>query len=124
MTLINHPGHDHQLARAELDAGIAADIVTMLDDIYGMLISLEHREAPAAAAQAAAVLTDIDSLYDLSGLAGAVSEARGHLHRAVRDALDRASEAQLEPERADRRQITTHITSSNGHEPAAAAPPT
>ena len=87
MTLINHPGSCQQMALATLDAGIARDIALMLADAHAVLDALASGDAPEASSQAAAILHDTDSAYDLQGLAGAVSEAEARLHRAVRDAL-------------------------------------
>jgi hypothetical protein len=87
MTLISHPGSWQQAALASLDSGIARDIALMLADAHAVLDSLACGDAPEAARQAAAVLDDTDSLYDLQGLAAAVSCAEAMLHRAVRDAL-------------------------------------
>ena len=63
MTLINHPGSHQQMALASGDA------------------------TPSAARQAAALLADADSPYDLQGLADAVGETVNMLYRAIRDAL-------------------------------------
>jgi hypothetical protein len=87
MTLINHPGSWQQAALACLDSGIARDIALMLADAHAVLDSLACGDATEAARQAAAILHDTDSLYDLQGLAGAVSCAAGILDRAVRDTL-------------------------------------
>ena len=87
MTLINRPGSWQQAALACLDSGIARDIALMLADARAVLDGLASGDAPEAARQAAANLDDTDSLYDLQGLAGAVSDAAGILDRAVRDAL-------------------------------------
>ena len=86
MTLISHPGSHQQMALATLDAGIARDIALMLADARAVLDWLASGDAPAAS-QAAAILDDTDSPYDLQALAGAVSEAEARLRRAVRDAL-------------------------------------
>ena len=88
MTLVNHPGSRQQAALACLDSGIARDIALMLADAGTVLDWLASPEAPPSAArQAAAVLDDADSPYDLQGLAAAVGETGSMLHRAVRDAL-------------------------------------
>jgi len=88
MTLINHPGHWQQAALATIDSGIARDIALMLADARTVLDWLASPEAPPSAArQAAAVLDDADSPYDLQRLAAAVGETGNMLHRAVRDAL-------------------------------------
>jgi alpha-D-ribose 1-methylphosphonate 5-triphosphate diphosphatase PhnM len=86
MTLINHPGHYQQMAMACLDAGIAADIVTMLDDLHAVLAGLHNGQVPAAAAQAEAILDDTGSDYNLAGLADAVFVTRLMLGHAVKDA--------------------------------------
>jgi hypothetical protein len=88
MTLINHPGSWQQAALACLDSGIARDIVLILADARAVLDWLASGDAPPPAArQAAAVLADVDSPYDLQRLAAAVGETENMLHRAVRDAL-------------------------------------
>ena len=87
MTLVNHPGSWQQMALATLDAGIARDIALMLADAHAVLDGIASGGAPEAASQAAAILDDTDSPYDLQGLASAVSEAEAMLRRAVRDAL-------------------------------------
>jgi hypothetical protein len=88
MTLINHPGSYQQAALACLDSGIARDIALMLADARTVLDWLASGEAPPSATrQAAAVLDDADSPYDLQRLAAAVGETGNMLHRAVRDAL-------------------------------------
>jgi hypothetical protein len=88
MTLINRPGSWQQAALASLDSGIARDIALMLADARAVLDWLASAAAPPPAArQAAAVLEDADSPYDLQGLAAAVGETGNMLHRAVRDAL-------------------------------------
>ena len=88
MTLVNHPGSRQQAALACLDSGIARDIALMLADARTVLDWLASGAAPPPAASgAAAVLDDTDSPYRLQGLALAVGEAEGMLHRAVRDAL-------------------------------------
>jgi hypothetical protein len=88
MTLINHPGSCQQAALACLDSGIARDIALMLADARAVLDWLASGDAPPSAARgAAAVLAGTDSPYGLPGLAGAVGETEGMLHRAVRDAL-------------------------------------
>ena len=87
MTLINHPGSWQQMALASLDAGIARDIALMLADARAVLDLLASGGAPAAARQAAALLDDTESPYDLQHLAGAVAEAEARLNQAVRDAL-------------------------------------
>ncbi len=88
MTLINHPGSHQQAALACLDSGIARDIVLMLADARAVLDWLASGDAPPSAARgAAAVLAGTGSPYGLQGLAGAVGETEGMLHRAVRDAL-------------------------------------
>jgi hypothetical protein len=88
MTLINHPGSWQQAALASLDSGIARDIALMLADARAVLDWLASGDAPPPAArQAAAVLADAGSPYDLQRLAAAVGETENMLHRAVRDAL-------------------------------------
>ena len=60
----------------------------MLADAHAVLDGLASGgAAPAAARQAAALLADADSPYDLQGLAGAVGETVNMLYRANRDAL-------------------------------------
>ena len=56
----------------------------MLADAHAVLDGLASGDAPAAARQAAAILADADSPYNLQGLAGAVAETASILHRAVR----------------------------------------
>lgn len=88
MRLINHPGSRQQAALACLDSGIARDIALMLADARAVLDWLASPQAPPPAArQAAAVLDDADSPYDLQRLAAAVGETGNMLHRAARDAL-------------------------------------
>ncbi|HEX4789528.1 MAG TPA: hypothetical protein VH372_13750 [Actinospica sp.] len=88
MTLISRPGSHEQAAWAVLDAGHARDIALMLDDARTVLDWLASGDAPPSAArQAAAVLGDADSPYDLPGLASAVGETAGRLRLAARDAL-------------------------------------
>jgi hypothetical protein len=86
MTLISQPGSDRQMAIAALDAGIARDIALMLADARAVLDWLASGGAPAAG-QAAAILHDSDSPYDLQALASAAGEAEAMLRRAIRDAL-------------------------------------
>jgi hypothetical protein len=86
--LINHPGSHHQMAQISIDAGHARDILLMLTDAHALITDLADGAAPAAARQAAAVLRDADSLYTLPGLAGALEEVIGWLHRAHDDALN------------------------------------
>lgn len=93
MTLISQPGSHEQAAWAVLDAGHARDIALMLDDAAVVLDWLASAQAPPPAArQAAAVLDDTDSPYDLPGLAGAVGETAARLHLAARNALARIPE--------------------------------
>jgi hypothetical protein len=87
MTLIARPGSHEQIAHARLDAGTARDIALMLADAHSVLDWLASGELPEAARQAAAVLADTDSPYDLQHLAAAVGETATRLHHAVRDAL-------------------------------------
>ncbi len=88
MTLINHPGSHQQMALASVDAGVARDIALMLADAHAVLDGLASGDAtPPAARQAAALLADADSPYDLQGLADAVGETVNMLYRAIRDAL-------------------------------------
>ena len=88
MTLINRPGSWRQAALATVDSGIARDIALMLADARTVLDWPASPEAPPSAArQAAALLDDADSPYDLQRLAAAVGETGNMLHRAVRDAL-------------------------------------
>ena len=56
MSLINHPGSDHQMAVIGIDAGHARDIMLMLTDAHALISDLAGGAAPAAARQAAAVL--------------------------------------------------------------------
>jgi hypothetical protein len=83
--LIHHPGSDYQIAALSLDAGHARDITLMLTDAHAVISDLAGGAAPAAAAQAAAVLRDADSPYTLTTLADAVSEVITWLHQARRD---------------------------------------
>jgi hypothetical protein len=87
MTLINRPGSWQQMARIGIDAGTARDTALMLADVQAVLDGLASGDAPAAAGQAAAILQDADSPYDLRGLAGAVAETVSHLRQAIGDAL-------------------------------------
>ena len=87
MTLISYPGSDHQMTQFSIDAGHARDIILMLTDAHALVDDLASGHAPAAARQAAAVLRDADSGYDLDGLAGALSEVINWLHRARGNAL-------------------------------------
>jgi hypothetical protein len=88
MTLISCPGSHEQMAWAVLDAGAARDIALMLADAQAVLDWLASGSAPPSAArQAAALLDDADSPYDLQSLAGAVAETATRLHLAVRNAL-------------------------------------
>ena len=87
MTLIHHPGSDHQMAVIELDAGHARDIMLMLTDAHAVISDLADGAAPAAAAQAAACLSDADSPYTIQGLAGALGDVITWLHQARRDAM-------------------------------------
>jgi hypothetical protein len=87
MTLIHHPGSDHQMAAIPVDAGHARDVILMLADARAVLDDLAGGSAPAAAAQAAACLRDADSLYTLQGLAGALGEVITWLHQARSDAM-------------------------------------
>jgi hypothetical protein len=87
MTLIHHPGSDHQIAAISIDAGHARDIVLMLTDAHAVISDLADGAAPAAAAKAAACLSDADSPYTLDGLAGALGEVITWLHQARRPAM-------------------------------------
>jgi hypothetical protein len=86
MTLIARPGSYEQVTRAYLDAGTAHDIAFMLDDVHTILDWLAHGQ-PETARQAAAVLAEVDSPYNLHDLAAAVDQTAARVHRAVRDAL-------------------------------------
>ena len=86
MSLINHPGSDHQMAVIGIDAGHARDIMLMLADAHALISDLAGGAAPAAR-QAAAVLRDADSEYTLQRLAGALEETVNWLAGAHRDAL-------------------------------------
>jgi hypothetical protein len=87
MTLIHHPGSDHQMAVISLDAGMARDIMLALADAHAVLSDLASGSAPAAARQAAACLRDASSLYTLQQLADALGETVTWLHHARRGAL-------------------------------------
>jgi len=87
MTLLHHPGSDHQIAVIELDAGHARDIMLMLTDAHALVSDFADGTAPAAAAEAAARLGDADSPYNLQGLADALGEVITWLHQASRDAM-------------------------------------
>jgi len=87
VTLINHPGSDHQMAVISIDAGHARDIMLMLADAHAVIGDLADGAAPAAARQAAAALRDADSPYTLDGLAGALSETVNWLYQARDDIL-------------------------------------
>jgi hypothetical protein len=81
MSLINHPGSDHQMAVIGIDAGHARDIMLMLADAHALISDLAGGLAPPA------VLRDADSLYTLDSLAGALTETVNWLARANSDAL-------------------------------------
>jgi hypothetical protein len=87
MSLIHYPGSDHQMAVIAIDAGHARDILLMLADAHALISDLAGGAAPAAAAQAAAVLRDADSEYTLERLAGALAETVNWLARAHSTAL-------------------------------------
>jgi hypothetical protein len=87
VTLIHHPGSDHQLTAISIDAGHARDIMLMLADTHAILGDLAAGTAPAAARQAAARLRDADSPYTLPGLAAAIGEVVTWLHHARHDAI-------------------------------------
>jgi hypothetical protein len=87
MSLINHPGSDHQMAVIGIDAGHARDIMLMLADAHALISDLAGGTAPAAARQAAAVLRDTDSPYSLDSLATALAETVNWLSAANGDAL-------------------------------------
>jgi hypothetical protein len=88
MTLIHHPGSDHQMAVISIDAGHARDIMLMLTDASAVLSDLASEAAPAAARQAAAAaLRDADSCYTLDGLAAALGEVATWLQHARRGIL-------------------------------------
>jgi hypothetical protein len=87
VSLINHPGSDHQMAAIALDAGHARDIMLMLADAHALISDLAGGAAPAAARQAAAVLRDADSPCTLDSLAGALAETVNWLSSANGDAL-------------------------------------
>jgi hypothetical protein len=48
MTLIHHPGSDHQMAAISLDAGYARDVMLMLGDACAVIGDLAAGAAPAA----------------------------------------------------------------------------
>jgi hypothetical protein len=88
MTLIRHPGSDHQMAAVSIDAGHARDIMLTLAGARSVPGDLAGGSAPAAAAaQAAACLRDTGSLYTPEGLADALGEVITWLHQARRDAM-------------------------------------
>ena len=87
MTLIHHPGSDHQMAVIALDAGHARDIMLMLTDAHAVLEHLAGGAAPAAARQAAAALREASSPYTPASLATALEETVTWLHYARRGAL-------------------------------------
>jgi hypothetical protein len=87
VSLINHPGSDHQMAVIGIDAGHTRDIMLMLTDAHALISDLAGGAAPAAARQAAAVLHDADSEYTLQRLAGALEETVNWLAGAHRDAF-------------------------------------
>ena len=87
MSVINHPGSDHQMAVIGIDAGHARDIMLMLTDAHALIRDLADDAAPAAARQAAAVLRDADSEYTLQRLASALEETVNRLAGAHRHAL-------------------------------------
>jgi site-specific DNA recombinase len=82
VSLINHPGSDHQMSVIGIDAGHARDIMLMLTDAHALISDLADGAAPAAARQAAAVLRDADSEYTLERLAGALAETVNHHTRS------------------------------------------
>jgi hypothetical protein len=49
MSLINHPGSDHQMAVIGIDAGHARDIMLMLADAHALISDLAGGAAPAPA---------------------------------------------------------------------------
>lgn len=87
MTLISYPGGDHQIAGFRIDAGYAYDVVHMLTDAHALIDDLAAGHAPAAARQAAAVLCDAGSGYDLDSLAQALNEVINWLWQARDNAL-------------------------------------
>jgi hypothetical protein len=87
VTLLHHPGSDHQMAAISIDAGHARDIMLMLTDTRAVLDTLAAGSPPAAARQAAACLRETDSPYTLQGLAAALDEVVTWLHHAHRSAL-------------------------------------
>ena len=86
MTLIHHPGSDHQLTAISIDAGHARD-TSCSPSMHAILGDLAAGTAPAAARQAAARLRDADSPYTRPGLAAAIGEVVTWLHHARHDAI-------------------------------------
>jgi hypothetical protein len=87
VSLIHYPGSDHQMAVTGIDAGHARDIMLMLTDAHALISDLAGGQAPAATAQAAAILRDADSEYTLHSLAGALAETVNWLAGAHGGAL-------------------------------------
>jgi len=81
MTLIHHPGSDHQIAAISIDAGHARDIMLMLTDAHAVIGALAEDDGPAAA-HAAAALRDADSPYTPGQLAAALGEVATWLQHA------------------------------------------
>jgi hypothetical protein len=82
MTLIHHPGSDHQMAAISIDAGHARDIMLTLTDAQAVIGDLASGQRPAVARQAAAALRDADSPCTLDGLAAALGEVATWLQHA------------------------------------------
>ncbi|MGH3420127.1 MAG: hypothetical protein ACRDOD_11145 [Streptosporangiaceae bacterium] len=87
MTLIHHPGSDHQMAVITIDAGMARDITLMLADAHAVIDDLASGQAPAAARQGSAALGEASSPCTLATLAPALDEVGTWLHWARRGAL-------------------------------------
>jgi hypothetical protein len=87
MTLIHHPGSDHQMAAISIDAGHARDIMLMLADTHAVIDALASSSTPAARQAAAAALREASSPYTPAALAAALSEVITWLHHARRGAL-------------------------------------
>ena len=88
MTLIHHPGSDHQMAAISIDAGHARDIMLMLADAHAVVGDLAGPAAPAAARQAAAALRDADPApTPWPAWPSALGEIVTWLHHARRGAL-------------------------------------
>jgi hypothetical protein len=108
VSLINHPGSDHQMAVIGIDAGHARDIMLMLADAHALISDLAGGTAPTAARQAAAVLRDTDSPYSLDSLATALAETVNWLSAANGDALSHTRRLTRTPDTTASRALSFH----------------